>query len=95
MPASAGTNAGASVLIDRAFVDARLAPPRFVIEWTSVPGRTYTIIYSDDNMANWRVVTPTVTANANRTQWYDDGPPKTVSKPLSVTSRLYRVIANP
>ena len=66
-----------------------------MIEWTSVPGRTYTIIYSDDNMTNWRVVTPTVTANANRTQWYDDGPPKTESQLLSITSRFYRVIANP
>jgi hypothetical protein len=41
------------------------------------------------------VATPTVTAANNRVQWYDDGPPKTASKPASVSSRYYRVIANP
>ena len=35
------------------------------------------------------------TANATRTQWYDDGPPKTESKPLSATNRFYRVIVAP
>ena len=43
----------------------------------------------------WQVATPTVTANATRTQWYDDGPPKTASKPGAVSSRYYRVIVNP
>ena len=45
-------------------------------------------------MVTWKVATPSVTANANVTQWYDDGPPKTDSKPLSVNSRFYRVIQN-
>jgi len=96
LPVVTGTNAGAGVVIDRAFVDSRFAEPRYVIEWTSVPGKTYTVIYSDTSPSGpWLVATPTVTASANRTQWYDDGPPKTVSKPASVSSRYYRVIANP
>ena len=69
---------------------------RFVLEWTSVPGKTYTIIYSDVSASGpWLVATPTVTAPNNRVQWYDDGQPKTVSPPMSVTSRFYRVIVNP
>jgi uncharacterized repeat protein (TIGR01451 family) len=91
--ASTGTNA---VAIDRVFVDNRESGnPRFVIEWLSIPGRNYTVIYSDDNMLTWRAATPTVTASATRTQWYDDGPPKTATKPIAVSSRLYRVILNP
>ncbi len=66
---------------------------RCVIEFSPTTGKTYTIIYSDD-LVNWKVATPSVTANANVTQWYDDGPPKTDSKPESVGSRYYRVIAN-
>ncbi|MSU57437.1 MAG: tandem-95 repeat protein [Pedosphaera sp.] len=96
LPSGAGTNAGAGVFIDRAFTDARFSPVRFVLEWTSIPGKTYTIIYSDVGPSGpWLVATPTVTAPANRVQWYDDGPPKTVSVPLSVTNRFYRVITNP
>jgi hypothetical protein len=95
-PPRGGTNAGNGVLIDRWFPDNRIpGEPRFVIEWASIPGRTYTIIYSDDNMATWKVATPSIVANANRTQWYDDGPPKTDYKPSSIHSRLYQVILNP
>jgi hypothetical protein len=91
-----GTNAGAGVAIDRSFLDLRIAgEPRYVIEFTSIPGRIYTIIYSDDNMATWKVATPSITAIANRTQWYDDGPPKTDSKPLLNSSRFYGVIPAP
>jgi len=64
-------------------------PPRALIEFKSIPGKTYTIIYSDDGMVTWKVATPSITAGASITQWYDDGPPKTVSLP---TTRFYRVI---
>jgi hypothetical protein len=87
---SAGT-----VAIDRCFMDTRLADePRFVIEFTSIPGRVYTILYSDDGM-NWAPATPSVTATSNRTQWYDDGPPKTETKPTTKGIRLYRVLLAP
>jgi len=91
-----GTNAGPGVTIDRYFWDDRFTPARFVIEWTSVPGTSYTVLYSDDSPNGpWFVATPSVTANANRVQWYDDGPPKTASAPASAESRNYRVITNP
>jgi uncharacterized repeat protein (TIGR01451 family) len=92
-PAAAGGTNG--VAITKVFTDTRLAgDTRFVIEFTSTPGRTYTVLYSDDAMATWQVASPSVTANATVTQWYDDGPPKTASKPESVGSRLYRVWSN-
>ena len=95
LPATIGTNSASGVPVTRSFVDSRIpGEPRFVIEFDSIPGRTYTIIYSDD-MVTWRAATPSLAANATRTQWYDDGPPKTPSKPLSNTSRFYRVIVAP
>jgi hypothetical protein len=96
LPAALPTNAGNGVVIDRSFVDSHVVgDPRYVIEFATIAGRSYTIIYSDDNGQTWRAATPSVTANANRIQWYDDGPPKTGSKPMSIQSRLYRVILVP
>src|SRR6266568_4391889 len=93
LPSSTSTNGPLGVAIDHVFIDSVTADsPRFIIEFTSIPGRTYTIIYSDDGLVTWQAATPTITANANRTLWYDDGPPKTGSKPLSNMSRMYRVI---
>ena len=87
---SAGTN---GVAVTTEFLDTRIpGDTRFVIEFPTVPGKSYTIIYSDDNMATWKVATPSIIANATVTQWYDDGPPKTDSKPTAVRSRFYRVI---
>jgi uncharacterized repeat protein (TIGR01451 family) len=97
LPAVAQTNLSGGVYVDTAFVDSRIpGQPRFVIEFASIPGRTYTIIYSSD-LRNWTAATPSIKANANRTQWYDDGPPKTTSLPLSnaSTTRYYQVILAP
>jgi uncharacterized repeat protein (TIGR01451 family) len=93
LPAVANTNSGIGVVLGTAFMDLRFGEPRCVLEWTSTPGRSYTVIYCDTGLSGpWLVATPVVTAAANRVQWYDDGPPKTVTKPLSVNSRYYRVI---
>ena len=94
LPVPATTNLSGGVLIDVAFADNRPSDPRFVIEWASIIGRNYTVIYSDSLTGPWTAATPTVTATATRTQWYDDGPPKTASEPL-IGSRYYRVILNP
>ena len=90
-PNSVTTGTNGSVAISRIFTDTRIAgDTRYVIEFNTIPGRIYTIIYSD-NLVTWKVATPSVTANANVTQWYDDGPPKTDSKSAA---RNYRVIQN-
>jgi hypothetical protein len=94
-PADGQANLTGGVPIDKSFFDYRIAgEPRFVIEFASIPGRTYTVVYSSD-LRNWKAATPSITANANRTQWYDDGPPKTTGKPLSAGSRYYQVILAP
>ena len=95
MPTSQPATNGVGVAIDRCFLDTRIAnEPRYVIEFTSTPAKAYTIIYSDD-MRSWKAATPTVTATASRTQWYDDGPPKTDSKPAVKGVRFYKVIQAP
>jgi len=91
----APTIASGGVFVDKKFMDTRIAgEPRFVIEWASVPGRKYTVLYSSD-MQTWTAATPSITAKATRTQWYDDGPPKTDSKPASTDARFYRVVVAP
>ena len=88
------TSTNGSVPVSRVFTDNRIeGDPRFVIEFASVPGATYAVIYSSSLTAtNWNVATPSLKASANVTQWYDDGPPKTESKPASVNARYYRVL---
>ncbi len=82
-----GTPTGRIGAIDR---NVALPDGRFLIEFSATPGRTYAVQYSS-TMTNWQTVVPTITAPANRVQWYDDGPPKTESKPTS-GSRFYRII---
>jgi hypothetical protein len=89
---SANANTNGSAAVSRVFMDTRVeGDTRFVIEFASVPGKTYAIIYSSD-LETWKTATPSVKASGNVTQWYDDGPPVTESKPTSVSSRYYRVI---
>jgi uncharacterized repeat protein (TIGR01451 family) len=89
-------NSTGSTPVPLPFLDTRIpGQTRFVIQFPTTPGKTYTIIYSDDGMFSWKVATPSITASANVTQWYDDGPPKTDSAPASRGSRFYAVIANP
>lgn len=69
-------------------------PTGFLIEFQSIPGRSYTILYDDNiTFTNARAAQPNITATADRVQWIDTGPPKTVSP--STGSRWYRVLLNP
>ena len=67
---------------------------RILIDFTTIPGRRYVVQYSS-NLTDWKTTDPIITAPSNRVQWYDDGPPKTESKPNSVGSRFYRIIQLP
>jgi len=72
----------------------QLAPGNILVEFDSVAGRSYTILYSEDgSFTNANSAQPPITATANRTQWIDSGPPKTVTVPGD--SRLYWVKLNP
>jgi uncharacterized repeat protein (TIGR01451 family) len=92
------TTSGNGVLINTIFMDTNSIPgeTRMGIEFQTTPGTTYTVLYSSNLAASatWNVATPSITAGATITIWYDDGPPKTDSKPMSVPMRYYRVIAN-
>jgi hypothetical protein len=81
---------GSYLSIDRVMSTAG----RFLIEFTATPGQSYAVQYSDD-MFNWRTALPFIQAPANRVQWFDDGPPKTETKPAEAGIRLYRVVALP
>ena len=68
------------------------AAMRVAIEINTIPGHSYTVIYSDDGMVTWHTNAPPFTAGSAVSQWYDGGPPATASDPASVSSRFYRVI---
>jgi hypothetical protein len=68
-----------------------LANGSVLVEFSTVPGQIYAIQYSGD-MVTWLTAVPAITAPANRVQWIDSGPPKTVSNPAQQSVRYYRVI---
>ena len=85
------TETGVILAIDR---NVQLESGRYLIEFSATPGRRHVVQYSSD-MTNWKTANPIITAPANRVQWYDDGPPKTESKPTSIGSRFYRIMELP
>jgi len=68
-----------------------LADGTFLIDFLTVKGASYYILYSQ-NMVDWNVAQPPVIGTGYDLQWVDDGPPKTMSSPSSVPSRYYKVI---
>jgi hypothetical protein len=87
-PSQSNTHAGQSVNFIRLFNGD------LMIEWDTVVGQTYAVEYSAD-LQNWIRVTPLINANSARTQWIDNGSPKTMSHPSTSGSRFYRVIPLP
>jgi len=64
----------------------------FMIEFPATLGNTYTIVYASDvTFSNALTAQPAIVAPANRVQWIDNGPPKTISHPSNTSSRVYRV----
>jgi len=64
----------------------------FMIEFPASLGKTYTIVYASDlTFSNALTAQPSIVAPANRVQWIDNGPPKTISHPSTTSSRVYRV----
>lgn len=70
---------------------------RVLIEFPSETNRYYSVLYCGDaTFSNKTLVAlPPVVAPANRVQWIDYGPPKTVSHPAVTPSRFYKVIQLP
>jgi uncharacterized repeat protein (TIGR01451 family) len=66
-----------------------------LLEFPAVSGASYTVIYSTNStFSNPLKAVPNIIAPADRVQWIDDGPPKTISLPINSSSRFYRVIKN-
>jgi hypothetical protein len=82
---SASATSG-SLAIDVAML---LKPGMFMIEFPSEPGVLYQIQYSDDG-TRWLDSLSRIRAAGTRTQWIDQGSPRTHSPPGSGT-RFYRV----
>lgn len=74
----------------------QLSSGKVAIEFPSVAGRTYTVVYSDNVLfSNAMIAPPSITAGGNLKQWVDYGPPTTISVPTNAPARFYRVIQNP
>jgi hypothetical protein len=67
-----------------------------LVEFESVQGRSYSVLYSDDMaFSNAFMAQPPVVAPGSRVQWIDNGPPKTISHPATNNARFYRIQLNP
>jgi len=66
------------------------------LEFPATPGQTYAVLYRDNSIDAVEVMAqPPMVASGNRVQWFDTGPPKTVSLPAKIGARFYRVIQVP
>ena len=90
--APSGTNGTFAITLQTNLPDGR-----FLIEFQSTPGASYTIRYSTNgtSFSNPLSAQPPVVAQADKTLWIDDGPPKTISFPTNAAARFYRVLRNP
>jgi hypothetical protein len=86
-----GVAEGTPQHINRGFM---LANGTFQIEFTTMAGRLYAILYSAD-LVNWTSAQPAISGNGSTYVWIDNGQPKTASLPSASTRRFYRVILLP
>jgi hypothetical protein len=82
------TPAGTIVQLDR---EPFLYNGKLVIEFITIPGKTYSVQFTAD-MKTWNTALPPIIATSTRVQWIDSGPPKTPSVPGGLGQRFYRVI---
>jgi hypothetical protein len=75
-------------------VRAILPDGSFLLEFSSLSNRSYSIQYSHD-LATWTTVVPALRGNGSQIQWIDYGPPKTDRPPSSDLSRFYRLFLLP
>lgn len=90
IPAPAPTTNGIPI------TDFAMLPDGFVLEFPTVVGKAYTIIYADNlSFTNALAAQPAIVAPATRVRWIDSGPPKTIIHPNQTGSRFYRVQESP
>jgi hypothetical protein len=71
-----------------------LADGTFLLEFNSLLNRVYYVQYSSD-LREWKTVIPAINGTGTRTQWLDNGAPKTLSLPSTDSHRFYRMIVLP
>jgi hypothetical protein len=67
----------------------------FQLDFPTTPGKRYVVLYTTSNTLNFAQSQPFITATNSRTQFIDDGPPKTDSAPTNTSARIYNVIELP
>jgi len=88
----AGGSADTNLVISYLAASAR---KNFFFEFPTVPGHSYTVLYSDQLPFTNLAAQPALIAPANRLQWSDYGPPRTQTHPTNAPQRFYRVIETP
>lgn len=74
----------------------KLANGSVRLEFPSTPGKSYTVVYSDNVLfSNAMIAPPVIVAPANQTFWIDYGPPGTVPAPANSVSRFYQIRTAP
>ena len=96
VPTSA-VNLSVTALPSIALTNFLLPDSSMLIQFSATTGLTYQVQYSSDPTFNTGVLLaqPPIFAQANIVQWIDNGPPNTVSPPMSVPMRFYRVQVRP
>jgi hypothetical protein len=72
----------------------RLGDGTFLVEFSSLANRSYSIQYSPD-LVNWKTAVPAIAGNGSWVQWIDSGPPKTETFPTGGQDRFYRIVLLP
>jgi hypothetical protein len=83
--------AGVGQKIDRALP---LAGGTFLLEFSSLANRFYSVQYSSD-LVTWKTSVPSIQGTGSKVQWIDNGQPKTESLPSASEKRFYRIILLP
>ncbi|MFC1467424.1 fibronectin type III domain-containing protein, partial [Verrucomicrobiota bacterium] len=83
---------GTSVSLDGGNFEMTNDNSSFVMQFNTVPGKTYFIQYTDSLADEWKTVQPGITASSSNTRWLDYGAPATDASPAKVKGRYYRVI---
>jgi hypothetical protein len=87
LPQTPATNTAAGVIISRVFMDKSIPEtPRFTFAFSSVPARSYQILFSEDDMQTWSVAN-TIIASANWTIWTEMLP--------AAEARFFKVVLLP
>jgi len=69
-------------------------PRETTVTWSSLPGTTYSILYSEDFLT-WHLADDNVPSTGFETTFWIDGGSRTGGPPSVVSRRFYRLLENP